>query len=57
MTYYRWTYWPHFVFTWLRYWLTGDCGHACDHVEPYGWVPEADCPVHDRWPFPWEKQT
>jgi hypothetical protein len=24
-----------------------DCGHVCDHVEPYGFVPEAGCPVHD----------
>jgi len=24
-----------------------DCGNACAHVEPYGWVPECGCPVHD----------
>lgn len=23
------------------------CGHFCGWVEPYGFVPEADCPVHD----------
>jgi len=25
----------------------GECDYACGYVEPYGWVPEADCPVHD----------
>lgn len=24
-----------------------DCGHACEYVKPYGWVPEAGCPIHD----------
>jgi hypothetical protein len=33
----------------LRFVLTGDCGNACDWVEPYGWAPEAGCPVHDRY--------
>lgn len=23
------------------------CGNACAWVEPYGWVPEAGCPIHD----------
>ena len=23
------------------------CGYACEYVAPYGFVPEADCPVHD----------
>ena len=23
------------------------CGNACAWVEPYGWVPEDGCPVHD----------
>ncbi len=23
------------------------CGNACAHVEPYGFVPEAGCPIHD----------
>jgi len=43
------------IFTWpaiiVRLWfiLTGDCLHGgCGYVEPYGFVPEADCPVHDR---------
>ncbi len=27
------------------------CGHACDWVEPYGFVPEADCPEHDKTEF------
>lgn len=31
----------------VQYWLTGDCGNECGFVEPYGFVPEADCPVHD----------
>lgn len=31
----------------IRFWLTGDCGNACGHVKPYGFVPEAGCPVHD----------
>ena len=31
-----------------RYWRTGDCGMACGYVTPYGWVPEAGCPIHDR---------
>lgn len=26
----------------------GDCDYACRYTEPYGWVPEADCPVHDK---------
>jgi len=36
-----------------RYWIIRslftpcDCGYACDWVYPYGFVPEADCPVHD----------
>lgn len=25
-----------------------DCGFGCDWVYPYGFVPEADCPVHDK---------
>jgi len=24
-----------------------DCGYACGYQEPYGFVPEAGCPVHD----------
>lgn len=23
------------------------CGHGCDWVYPYGFVPEAGCPIHD----------
>lgn len=26
-----------------------DCGNACGYQEPYGFVPEADCPVHDKY--------
>jgi len=25
----------------------GDCDNECAWVEPYGWIPEAGCPVHD----------
>jgi len=32
----------------LRYLMTGHCGYSgCGYVEPYGFVPEAGCPVHD----------
>ena len=24
-----------------------DCGNACGVQDPYGWVPEAGCPIHD----------
>ncbi len=24
-----------------------DCGFVCGFTEPYGFVPEADCPIHD----------
>lgn len=24
-----------------------DCGHICGHQEPYGFVPEDGCPIHD----------
>jgi len=34
--------------TWRRYRRTGDCGYGCDFVKPYGFVPEAECPVHDH---------
>ena len=33
----------------LRYLVTGYCGYGgCGYVEPYGFVPEAGCPVHDH---------
>lgn len=32
----------------VQYRLTGDCGNVCGYEEPYGWVPEAECPIHDR---------
>lgn len=25
-----------------------NCGFACAFVEPYGFVPEDGCPIHDR---------
>lgn len=27
------------------------CDGGCDHVYPYGWVPDAGCPVHDAQPL------
>lgn len=38
----------------LKFVFTGDCGHACVQSPKYGFVPEADCPVHDRRKFVWE---
>ena len=31
-----------------RYRRTGDCGLDCGWYEPFGFVPEAECPIHDR---------
>lgn len=25
----------------------GDCDGICRYTEPYGWVPECGCPIHD----------
>lgn len=25
-----------------------ECGYDCEFVEPYGFVPGAGCPIHDR---------
>ena len=41
-----WFFWKLWVR--LRYALTSNCGCACGYVEPYGFVPEAECPIHDR---------
>ena len=35
-------------------WATISCGHRCCFQEPYGFVPEAGCPIHDL-PRPSEK--
>ena len=40
-------WWIHDTRHRLKFVLTGDCGHACDWAQPYGWVPEDGCPVHD----------
>lgn len=45
-------YWNVRRFLWralvmLRYLLTSECGLNCGYTEPYGFVPEADCPIHD----------
>jgi len=38
----------HDLFSLVRYLVTGYCGYGgCGHMEPYGFVPEAGCPVHD----------
>lgn len=42
ITWVLWSVWP-----WVRYKLTGNCGLGCGHEEPYGFVAEAGCPVHD----------
>ena len=41
-------YWIHDTRYRLKFVLTGDCGHACDWIHPFGWVPEDGCPVHLR---------
>ena len=28
-------------------WQVPECGYNCGWTEPYGFVPEAGCPVHD----------
>ena len=33
-----------------------DCNHVCDWVYPYGFVPEADCPVHDNQFWFWTEE-
>jgi len=50
----RWTIWQYWIvwFVWrlwvrFRYWRTGECGLACGYTEPYGFVPEGECPIHD----------
>lgn len=35
----------------FMYVFFGDCGHCCQYEKPYGFVPEADCPVHDAPPL------
>lgn len=32
---------------WLNVHFPTRCGYACEYVYPYGWTPEAGCPVHD----------
>lgn len=41
----RWLVWRLWVR--LRYAVMADCGLACGYVEPYGFVPEGGCPIHD----------
>jgi len=35
------------LFIIARFAATGDCGLSCGVTEPYGFVPECDCPIHD----------
>ncbi len=32
----------------IRNKLMRDCGHVCGWTYPHGFVPEANCPVHDK---------
>jgi len=32
----------------LRFLFTGNCGNHCGYAHPFGFVPEAGCPIHDR---------
>lgn len=41
-----WPFWK--LEGYIRYALTGKCGFACGYEEPYGFVPEAGCPIHDK---------
>lgn len=43
-----WVFWKCWIR--LRYALTGDCGLICGYEEPYGFVPQAECLIHDRYP-------
>lgn len=37
------------VYNDLAYLVTAEaCGKSCGFVEPYGWVPEHGCPLHDK---------
>lgn len=39
----------------VGYVLGEGCGHNCEHAAPFGFVPEACCPIHDserRWHMP-----
>lgn len=41
-----WPYWA--VRDWHYMFFEPKCGFECGWVYPYGFVPEAGCPVHDR---------
>ena len=41
----RWYIRIHSLHPHYRWWR--HCENACGWVWPYGYVPEADCPVHD----------
>ncbi len=45
--------WPYWALRAWRFQFEPDCGHVCDWVYPYGFVPEDGCPVHDR--YNWEE--
>ena len=33
---------------WVWWLFNPQCGYECGYVEPYGFVPECGCPIHDR---------
>ncbi len=39
----------------IGYLINGWCGRGCDYEEPYGFVPEAGCPIHNPevWVHQW----
>lgn len=41
-----WPYWA--LRDWHQRYFEHSCGRLCEWVYPYGFVPEAGCPVHDR---------
>ena len=45
----RWFYqWVYPYASWVRFRAWRRCDRLCDWECPYGFVPEAGCPVHDR---------
>ena len=43
----RWFFWK--MRTRIQYALTGQCGNMCSYEKSYKqFVPEAECPIHDR---------
>jgi hypothetical protein len=36
------------IWVWYLYNQNLICGNECHYVEPYGFVPENGCPIHDN---------